>query len=137
MAAAAFNDVAAWILLVLTVALTGKAGGSGGHKSPLVSVDKAGGAAVLKGARYGGRGVYLLNPRLSDGIGIHDGLDRDPLDLRQICVRIDDSEGREFCREAIQRIEDFVSRLLLSLYFASSRLKIDEFRCRIFNLLGM
>lgn len=37
MAAAAFNDVAAWILLALAVALAGD-GEGGAHKSPLISV---------------------------------------------------------------------------------------------------
>ncbi|GKB05603.1 cation/H(+) antiporter 20 [Tanacetum coccineum] len=38
MAAAAFNDVVAWILLALAVALAGNGEEGGSHKSPLVSV---------------------------------------------------------------------------------------------------
>ncbi|KAL4299635.1 hypothetical protein AHAS_Ahas17G0120600 [Arachis hypogaea] len=38
MVAAAFNDVTAWILLVLAVVLAGKADGSSSHKNSLVSV---------------------------------------------------------------------------------------------------
>lgn len=38
MAAAAFNDIVAWILLALAVALAGNGDEGGPHKSPLVSV---------------------------------------------------------------------------------------------------
>ncbi|KAL4329742.1 hypothetical protein S245_044740 [Arachis hypogaea] len=79
MATAVFNDVAAWILLTLAVALAGKANGSGSHKSPLVSMgvllsglafvifddgyptdDEAGGATVLAEAQYGGWSMLCL-----------------------------------------------------------------------------
>ncbi|KAK4272958.1 hypothetical protein QN277_021443 [Acacia crassicarpa] len=139
MAAAAFNDVAAWILLALAVAL------AGGHKSPLVSVWvlMSGAAFVvfmllvvrpIMGwvARRCSRehegvdeayicltlGGVLLSGFLTDLIGIHSI-------FGGFVFGLTIPKGGDFAGRVTKRIEDFVSTLLLPLYFASSGLKTD------------
>lgn len=145
MAAAAFNDVAAWILLALAVALAGS-GMEGGHSSsPLVSlwvllsgvgfvlfmflavkplmswmirrcsaeqdvVDEAYITLTLAGV--------LVAGFMTDFIGIHSIFGAFIFGL------IIPKEGN-FAEKLLERIEDFVSGLLLPLYFASSGLKTD------------
>ncbi|KAJ4971889.1 hypothetical protein NE237_004988 [Protea cynaroides] len=144
MAAAAFNDLAAWILLALAVALAGN-GTGGTHKSPLVCV-----WVLLSGVAFvlfmftvirplmtwvGRRcspeqetvdevyifltlGGVLLSGFMTDLIGIHSIFGAFVFGLTI------PKEG-EFASRLIVRIEDFVSGLLLPLYFASSGLKTD------------
>ncbi|KAM6574632.1 cation/H(+) antiporter 20 [Cannabis sativa] len=144
MAAAAFNDVAAWILLALAVALAGNGDGEGG-KSPLVSlwvlisgvvfvvfmmmvvqpimkwvarrcssegevVDEAYICLTLAGV--------MVSGFLTDLIGIHSI-------FGAFVFGLTIPKGGNFADRLIERIEDFVSGLLLPLYFASSGLKTN------------
>ncbi|CAL1399126.1 unnamed protein product [Linum trigynum] len=144
MAAAAFNDVVAWILLALAVALAGPSGPSSG---PLVSVwilvsglgfvafmlvvvrrvmewiakkcspapeqafaDEAYICLTLAGVMASGF--------MTDLIGIH-------AIFGAFVFGLTIPKGGEFAGRVMKRIEDFVSGLLLPLYFASSGLKTD------------
>ncbi|KAM0948255.1 putative cation/H+ exchanger, sodium/solute symporter superfamily [Dioscorea sansibarensis] len=140
MAAAAFNDVAAWILLALAIAISG-----GDHrKSPLVSllVLASGVVFVLVemvlvkpvmawvAKRAEGREAeseiwisltlagVLVSGFMTDMIGIHSIFGAFVFGLTV------PKEG-EFAGILIERIEDFVTGLLLPLYFASSGLKTN------------
>uniref|UniRef100_A0A7N0RHS9 Cation/H+ exchanger domain-containing protein n=1 Tax=Kalanchoe fedtschenkoi TaxID=63787 RepID=A0A7N0RHS9_KALFE len=144
MAAAAFNDVAAWILLALAVALAGN-GDGGSHKSPLVSlwVLLAGVAFVafmMIVIRPGMKWVaskcspeqdsmdefyivltlagVLVSGFITDLIGIHSI-------FGAFVFGLTIPKGGDFADRLIERIEDFVTGLLLPLYFASSGLKTD------------
>ncbi|KAJ4772850.1 Cation/H(+) antiporter 20 [Rhynchospora pubera] len=141
MAAAAFNDVAAWILLALAVALSG---GEGTHHSPIISL-----WVLLSGLVFVAVQIIIIKPCMSwvarrsqdeggesefwisltlagvlisgfmtDFIGIHSIFGGFVFGL------IIPKEG-EFTGRLIERIEDFVSGLLLPLYFASSGLKTN------------
>lgn len=147
MAAAAFNDVVAWILLALAIAL---AGDGGHHKSPLVSlwVLLSGGGFVIfmmvairpvmkRVARRCSTEhdvvdeVYIfltlagvmVSGFMTDLIGIHSIFGAFVFGLTI------PKEGG-FTEKLIERIEDFVSGLLLPLYFASSGLKTDVAKIR-------
>ncbi|XP_074271236.1 cation/H(+) antiporter 20-like [Silene latifolia] len=145
MAAAAFNDVAAWILLALAVALSGDGEAGGGHKSPLISI-----WVLLCGVGFVALmficvkpimtwiakrcssehdtvdelyititlGGVLVSGFITDLIGIHSIFGAFIFGL------IIPKEGG-FAKCLIERIEDFVTGLLLPLYFASSGLKTD------------
>lgn len=145
MAAAAFNDVAAWILLALAVALAGNGAEGGAHKSPLVSlwVLLSGFAfvtfmmvAIRPAMRWVARrcssehdvvdeafivltlaGV-LVSGFMTDLIGIHSI-------FGAFVFGLTIPKGGEFAERLIERIEDFVTGLLLPLYFASSGLKTN------------
>ncbi|XP_068634821.1 cation/H(+) antiporter 20-like [Aristolochia californica] len=147
MAAAAFNDVAAWVLLALAVALSGNVPG-GTHKSPLISiwVLLSGVAFVVfmmaivrptmtwMSKRWGGSGEseayicltlagVLAAGFVTDLIGVHSIFGAFVFGLTI------PKEG-DFSGRLIERIEDFVSGLLLPLYFASSGLKTDVAKIR-------
>ncbi|PRQ44859.1 putative cation/H+ exchanger, rossmann-like alpha/beta/alpha sandwich [Rosa chinensis] len=138
MSAAAVNDVAAWILLALAIALTGN------NTSPLVSV-----WVLLCGAGFVGFAVVAIRPILvmmarrspegepvkelyicitlslvlaagfvTDTIGIH------ALFGAFVVGIIMPKEG-PFAGVLIEKIEDLVSGLLLPLYFVSSGLKTN------------
>lgn len=139
MAAAAFNDLAAWILLALAVALAGP------HKSPLVSV-----YVLLSGVAFVAFMMVVIRPAMrwvarrcspeheayitltlagvmvsgfvTDFIGIHSI-------FGAFVFGLTIPKG-EFAERLIERIEDFVSGLLLPLYFASSGLKTDVAKIR-------
>jgi Kef-type K+ transport system membrane component KefB len=143
MAAAAFNDVAAWILLALAVALAG--GGDGGnHKSPLISI-----WVLLSGAAFVAFMLIAIGPAMK-WVARRCSPQHDVVDEAYICLTlagvlvsgfITDLIGihsifgafvfgltipkGEFADRLIERIEDFVTGLLLPLYFASSGLKTD------------
>ncbi|KAG1365754.1 cation/H(+) antiporter 20 [Cocos nucifera] len=147
MAAAAFNDVVAWVLLALAVALSGS-GGRGGHATtPLAAL-----WIILSGslfvvfmmavvrpvmawiARRSNRAVeevcicltlagVLVSGFATDLIGIHSIFGAFVFGLTI------PKEG-EFAGRLLERIEDFVSGLLLPLYFASSGLKTDVAKIR-------
>ncbi|KAJ7977100.1 Cation/H(+) antiporter like [Quillaja saponaria] len=144
MAAAAFNDVAAWILLALAVALAGD-GEGGGHKSPLISI-----WVLLSGAGFVIFMMVVIRPGMK-WVARRCSPEHEVVDEAYICLTlagvmvsgfITDLIGihsifgafvfgltipknGEFADKLIQRIEDFVSGLLLPLYFASSGLKTD------------
>ncbi|RZR86759.1 hypothetical protein BHM03_00014013 [Ensete ventricosum] len=141
MAAAAFNDLAAWVLLAVAVAISG---GSGSHRSPVVSlwvlltglvfvsvqmvVVRPAMAWVARRAESAGgesevwvaltlAGV-LVSGFFTDFIGIHSIFGAFIFGLTV------PKEG-DFAGRLTERIEDFVSVLLLPLYFASSGLKTN------------
>ncbi|EOA23494.1 hypothetical protein CARUB_v10016685mg [Capsella rubella] len=158
MAAAAFNDVAAWILLALAVALAGNGGEGGGEKkSPLVSL-----WVLLSGLGFVVFMLTVIRPGMkwvakrgspendvvresyvcltlagvmvsgfaTDFIGIHSIFGAFVFGL---CIPKDG----EFGQRLIERIEDFVSGLLLPLYFATSGLKTDVAKIKGAESWGM
>lgn len=155
MAAAAFNDVAAWILLALAVALAGN-----GDKSPLVSVwvllSGFGFVVFMMGAVR--PGMKWVARRCSSE---HDAVDEAYICLTLAGVMVSGfateligihsifgafifgltiPKSGEFTERLIERIEDFVSCLLLPLYFASSGLKTDVAKihgAKSWGLLGL
>ncbi|KAG8374314.1 hypothetical protein BUALT_Bualt11G0118800 [Buddleja alternifolia] len=143
MAAAAFNDVAAWILLALAVALAGN-GGDGPKKSPLISV-----WVLLSGVAFVIFMMVAIKPAMK-WVARRCSPEHDTVDEAYICLTlagvlvsgfVTDFIGihsifgafvfgltipkGDFAEKLIERIEDFVSGLLLPLYFASSGLKTD------------
>lgn len=142
MAAAAFNDIAAWVLLALAVALAG-----GSHKSPLVSL-----WVLLSGTGFVIFMVFVVRPVMElvagwcTKPGRHGHIEESYICLTLAGVMlsgfITDLIGihsifgafvfglmipktGEFAKTLIWRIEDFVCGLLLPLYFASSGLKTN------------
>ncbi|KAL9247106.1 hypothetical protein vseg_020571 [Gypsophila vaccaria] len=137
LSAAAFNDLAAWILLALAVSLSGTS-----NKTPLVPVyvllcgvgfivlmflvAKPAMSWVAKRNNSSPSEVYitmtlagvLVSGFITDLIGIHSIFGAFIFGL------VIPKEGG-FGRRLIERIEDFVMGLLLPLYFASSGLKTD------------
>ncbi|KAK7245258.1 hypothetical protein RIF29_40095 [Crotalaria pallida] len=144
MAAAAFNDVAAWILLALAVALAGNGEGQG-HKSPLVSI-----WVLLSGIGFVIFMMVAIRPVMK-WVGRRCSPENDVVDEAYICLTLAGvlvsgfmtdligihsifgafvfgltiPKGGNFAERLMERIEDFVSGLLLPLYFASSGLKTD------------
>ncbi|KAJ9186232.1 hypothetical protein P3X46_005758 [Hevea brasiliensis] len=149
MAAAAFNDVAAWILLALAVALAGN-GSTGDSRSPLISL-----WVLISGVAFVAFMLVFVRPMMN-WVAKKCSQPQDFLDEACICVTLAGvmlsgfmsdligihaifgafvfgltipKEG-EFARRLLIRIEDFVSGLLLPLYFASSGLKTDVTKIR-------
>ncbi|XP_047336372.1 cation/H(+) antiporter 20 [Impatiens glandulifera] len=145
MAAAAFNDVVAWILLALAVALAG----SGTHESPLVSL-----WVLLSGVAFVLFMMVVVRPLMSR-VARRCSPEHDTIHEPYICLVlvgvmasgfVTDFIGihsifgafifgltipkGEFADRLMERIEDFVSGLLLPLYFASSGLKTDVAKIR-------
>ncbi|XP_061341477.1 cation/H(+) antiporter 20 isoform X2 [Gastrolobium bilobum] len=144
MAAAAFNDVAAWILLALAVAISGD-GSGGNHKSPLISV-----WVLLCGVAFVIFMMVVIRPVMKR-VGQRCSLEHEAVDEAYICLTLAGvmvsgfmtdmigihaifgafvfgltiPKGGNFAERLIERIEDFVLGLLLPLYFASSGLKTD------------
>ncbi|KHN41500.1 Cation/H(+) antiporter 20 [Glycine soja] len=136
MAAVAFNDVVAWILLAL-------AGDGGGHKIPLVFV-----WVLLSGLGFVVFMIVVIQPvmKVVSCKGENDTVDEIYVCLTLAGVLVYDfvtdligihsifgafefgltvPKNGSFVRRLMERIEDFVLGLLLLLYFASSRLKTD------------
>ncbi|XP_058740204.1 cation/H(+) antiporter 20-like [Vicia villosa] len=145
MAAAAFNDLAAWILLALAIALAGSGAGGGKSKSPLVSV-----WVLLSGVAFVAFMMLVIRPVMkrvakrcsaenkavnevyicltlagvmvsgfiTDFIGIHSI-------FGAFVFGLTIPKTGNFAKRLVERIEDFVLGLLLPLYFASSGLKTD------------
>lgn len=159
MAAAAFNDVAAWILLALAVALAGN-GEGGEQKSPLVSI-----WVLLSGVGFVAFMMILIRPAMKWVAG-RCSPENDTVDEAYICLTLAGvmvsgfmtdligihsifgafvfgltiPKGGEFADRLIERMEDFVTGLLLPLYFASSGLKTDVAKIRgakAWGLLGL
>ncbi|XP_071719997.1 cation/H(+) antiporter 20-like [Rutidosis leptorrhynchoides] len=149
MAAAAFNDIAAWVLLALAVALAG-----GSHKSPLVSL-----WVLSSGAGFVLFMVLIIRPTMSrvarqctkTKTSSHDHMEEFYVCLTLAGVMLSGfmtdligihaifgafvfglmiPKKGEFAGKLIRRIEDFVCGLLLPLYFASSGLKTDVNKIR-------
>ncbi|CAK9188586.1 unnamed protein product [Ilex paraguariensis] len=144
MAAAAFNDLAAWILLALVIALTGN--GSGGtHKSPLIAI-----WVLLSGVAFVAFMMVFIRPAMK-WVARQCSPEHDTINEAYICLTLVGvmvsglltdligihaifgafvfgltiPKGGEFAQRLIERIEDFVTGLLLPLYFASSGLKTN------------
>ncbi|KAH0737037.1 hypothetical protein KY290_035742 [Solanum tuberosum] len=143
MAAAAFNDVAAWILLALAVAL---ARGGGVHHSPLISlwVFLSGIGFVIFMFLIIRPIMILVGKKLSNGnnniveetyicltlVGVMlFGFMTDFIGIHAIfggfIFGLIIPKNGDFSEKLILRIEDFVSGLLLPLYFASSGIKTN------------
>eukprot|EP00253_Pinus_taeda_P010695 PITA_10695 len=138
MAAAAVNDVVAWVLLALAVAL------SGTDKSPLISI-----YVLLCGIGFVVFMFLVVKPIMTR-IG-HRSPDNEPVSETYVCITLAGVLAAGFATDAIgihaifggfvfgltipkdgpfagmliEKIEDFVSGLLLPLYFASSGLKTN------------
>ncbi|OVA18312.1 Cation/H+ exchanger [Macleaya cordata] len=150
MAAAAFNDVVAWVLLALAVALAGDGAEGGEKKSPLVSV-----WVLLSGVAFVVFMLVVVRPAMT-WVARRCSPEHESVDEAYICLTLAGvmvsgfmtdligihsifgafvfgltipKEG-EFAGRLIERIEDFVSGLLLPLYFASSGLKTDVAKIR-------
>lgn len=145
MAAAAFNDLAAWILLALAIALAGNGADGGDKKSPLVSV-----WVLLSGVAFVAFMMIVISPVMKR-VAQRCSVENEAVDEVYICLTlagvmvsgfITDFIGihsifgafvfgltipktGNFAERLIERIEDFVLGLLLPLYFASSGLKTD------------
>ncbi|KAF8045573.1 hypothetical protein N665_4695s0002 [Sinapis alba] len=153
MAAAAFNDVAAWILLALAVALAGNGGEEkekNKKKSPLVSM-----WVLLSGVGFVVFMLVVIRPVMKwiakrgspengavkesyvcltlAGVMVS-GLATDLIGIHSIfgafVFGLTIPKEGEFGQRLIERIEDFVSGLLLPLYFATSGLKTDVAKIR-------
>lgn len=138
MSAAAVNDVAAWILLALAIAL------SGANSSPLVSL-----WVLLCGTAFVLFAIFFLRPALA--LMARRSPEGEPIKELYICITLSlvlasgfvtdtigihalfgafvvgivvPKEG-SFARVLIEKIEDLVSGLFLPLYFASSGLKTN------------
>ncbi|KAL5550009.1 hypothetical protein UlMin_000185 [Ulmus minor] len=144
MAAAAFNDVAAWILLALAVALAGDGEGGAG-KSPLISI-----WVLLSGLGFVVFMFLVIQPAMK-WVARQCSSEHEAVDEFYICLTLAGvmvsgfvtdfigihsifgafvfgltiPKGGDFTDRLMERIEDFVSGLLLPLYFASSGLKTD------------
>lgn len=138
MSAAAVNDVAAWILLALAIAL------SGDDTSPLISL-----WVMLTGAAFILFAVFAIRPLL--GYMAKRSPEGEPVKELYICITltlvlacsfVTDTIGIHalfgafvvgiimpkdgpFAGVLIEKIEDLVSGIFLPLYFASSGLKTD------------
>lgn len=149
MAAAAFNDVVAWILLALAVALAGNGTPGSPQKSPLISV-----WVLLSGVAFVAFMMLVIRPAMK-WVARRCSPESDIVDEAYICLTLagvmvsgfmTDFIGihsifggfvfgltipkGEFAERLIERIEDFISGLLLPLYFASSGLKTDVSKIR-------
>ncbi|XP_056166069.1 cation/H(+) antiporter 19-like [Syzygium oleosum] len=138
MSAAAVNDVAAWILLALAIAL------SGSNTSPLVSL-----WVLLCGVAFVLFAIFALNPALTwmarrspEGEPVKElyicitlslvlaaGFVTDTIGIHALfgafVVGIVVPKDGPFAGVLIEKIEDLVSGLLLPLYFVSSGLKTN------------
>ncbi|KAK4392231.1 Cation/H(+) antiporter 20 [Sesamum angolense] len=144
MAAAAFNDVAAWISLALAVALAGN-GGDGPKTSPLISI-----WVLLSGVLFVAFMMVAIKPAMKwvdrRCSSEHDTGDEAYISLTLAGVLVAGfatdligihaifgafifgliiPKGGDFARRLTERIEDFVSGLLLPLYFALNGLKTN------------
>lgn len=143
MAAAALNDVAAWILLALAVALSGNKGNKNGT---LISVE-----VLISAVAFVGFMMLIVRPMMNwvahqcalrhdacicmtlagvlvsgfmtDMIGIH-------AIFGAFIFGLTIPKEGDFAGRLVKRIEDFVCSLLLPLYFASSGLKTDVGKIR-------
>ncbi|GAU23030.1 hypothetical protein TSUD_336780 [Trifolium subterraneum] len=142
MAAAAFNDVAAWVLLALAVAL---AGGGGHRNGVLTSI-----LVLLSGIAFVVFMLFVIRP-IMERVSLRSSRQHEALNEMFVCMTLGGvmisgfmtdligihsifgafvfgltiPRGGEFASKITKRIEDFVSNLMLPLYFASSGLKTD------------
>ncbi|KAM0854874.1 hypothetical protein ACQ4PT_050142 [Festuca glaucescens] len=153
LAAAAFNDVAAWVLLALAVAISGS---GDDRRSPVTSL-----WVLLSGAAFVAVWMLAVRPlmswvaRRSDAGGGGDavwvaatlagvlasGLATDMIGIHAIfgafVFGLTVPKDGAFAGRVTERVEDLVSELLLPLYFASSGLKTDVATIRGGGALAM
>jgi len=140
LAAAAFNDVAAWVLLALAVAISG-----GGDRGPITSL-----WVLLCSAAFVAAWMLAVKPAMAwvarradaagDGGGdawvaatlagvLASGFATDLIGIHAIfgafVFGLTVPKEGAFAGRVTARVEDLVSELLLPLYFASSGLKTD------------
>ncbi|GAY45144.1 hypothetical protein CUMW_087260 [Citrus unshiu] len=158
MASAAFNDVAAWILLALAVALAGKGSGAESHhQSSLISI-----WVLISGVAFVAFMLIVVRPIMdwvarqcsSDNVLVDDvyicltlvgvmvsGFLTDLIGIHAIfgafVFGLTIPKGSEFAVRLMKKIQDFVSGLLLPLYFASSGLKTDVAKIRGIEAWGL
>ncbi|KDP35607.1 hypothetical protein JCGZ_09045 [Jatropha curcas] len=152
LAAAAFNDIAAWILLALAVALAG-----GDSKSPLISI-----WVLISGVAFVAFMMVVVQPMMN-WVARKCSSQQDFVNEAYICLTLAGvmlsgfttdligihaifgafvfgltiPKGGEFASRLTTKIEDFVSGLLLPLYFASSGLKTDVAQIRGVEAWGL
>ncbi|ESR42283.1 hypothetical protein CICLE_v10011096mg [Citrus x clementina] len=158
MAAAAFNDIAAWILLALAVSLAGKASGTESHHpSSLISI-----WVLISGVAFVAFMLIVVRP-IMDWVARQCSSDNDLVDDAYICLTLVGvmvsgfltdligihaifgafvfgltiPKGGDFAVRLMKKIQDFVSGLLLPLYFASSGLKTDVAKIRGVEAWGL
>ncbi|GKV30033.1 hypothetical protein SLEP1_g38899 [Rubroshorea leprosula] len=149
MAAAALNDVVAWVMLALAIAISGDGPGEA-HRSPLISI-----WVLLSGLAFVAFMFILVQPIMNwmarqcspdyDFVGetyicltlagvMLSGFITDMIGIHAIfgafVFGLTIPKGSAFAGRLIKRIEDFVTGLLLPLYFASSGLKTDVAKIR-------
>ncbi|KAJ0088172.1 hypothetical protein Patl1_31907 [Pistacia atlantica] len=150
MAAAAFNDVAAWILLALAVALAGNGPGHEAHQSSLISI-----WVLISGIAFVAFMLIVVSP-IMNWVGRQCSSENDVGDEVYVCLTLAGvmlsgfltdligihaifgafvfgltiPKGGVFAVRLMTKIQDFVSGLLLPLYFASSGLKTDVAKIR-------
>ncbi|KAM3399835.1 hypothetical protein ACQJBY_004974 [Aegilops geniculata] len=153
LAAAAFNDVAAWVLLALAVAISGS---GDDRRSPVTSL-----WVLLSGAAFVAVWMVAVKPlmswvaRRSDAGGggsavwvaftlagvLASGLATDMIGIHAIfgafVFGLTVPKDGGFAGRVTERVEDLVSELLLPLYFASSGLKTDVATIRGGGALGI
>uniref|UniRef100_A0A452XNK9 Uncharacterized protein n=1 Tax=Aegilops tauschii subsp. strangulata TaxID=200361 RepID=A0A452XNK9_AEGTS len=153
LAAAAFNDVAAWVLLALAVAISGS---GDDRRSPVTSL-----WVLLSGAAFVAVWMLAVKPlmswvaRRSDSGGggsavwvaftlagvLASGLATDMIGIHAIfgafVFGLTVPKDGGFAGRVTERVEDLVSELLLPLYFASSGLKTDVATIRGGGALGI
>ncbi|KDO44649.1 hypothetical protein CISIN_1g0039791mg, partial [Citrus sinensis] len=158
MAAAAFNDVVAWILLALAVSLAGKGSGAESHhQSSLISI-----WVLISGVAFVAFMLIVVRPIMdwvarqcsSDNVLVDDvyicltlvgvmvsGFLTDLIGIHAIfgafVFGLTIPKGGEFAVRLMKKIQDFVSGLLLPLYFASSGLKTDVAKIRGIEAWGL
>ncbi|KAJ4704713.1 Cation/H(+) antiporter like [Melia azedarach] len=156
MAAAAFNDVAAWILLALAVALAGNGSGEA-HKSSLIPI-----WVLISGVAFVAFMLIVVRP-IMNWVACQCSSEQGLVDDFYICLTLAGvmlsgfmtdligihsifgafvfgltiPKGGEFAERLMKKIQDFVSGLLLPLYFASSGLKTDVAKIRGIEAWGL
>ncbi|KAI3447674.1 hypothetical protein Pfo_004339 [Paulownia fortunei] len=145
MAAAALNDVVAWVLLALAVAVADGAKGSAltsiwillsslGFIAFMLLIIRPGMNYLVQKCSSGNEAVersytiltlagVMLSGFMTDMIGIH-------AIFGAFLLGIIIPKSGDFAGKLIKKIEDFVSGLLLPLYFASTGLKTDISKIR-------
>ncbi|XP_031275954.1 cation/H(+) antiporter 20-like [Pistacia vera] len=150
MAAAAFNDVAAWVLLALAVAIAGNESDHETQKSSLVSI-----WVLISGVAFVAFMFIAVRP-IMNWVARQCSCEHDVVDEVYVCLTLAGVmlsgfltdligihaifgafvfvltilKGCVFSVSLMTKIQDFVSGLLLPLYFASSGLKTDVAKIR-------
>lgn len=109
MAAAAFNDMVAWILLALAVALSGNGAEGGPHKSPLISL-----WVLLSGVAFVAFMMVVIRPTMK-WVARRCSREHDTVDEAYICLTL-----------AGVMVSGFIADLIGMYYFVFKSLEIVE-----------